>query len=163
MIKLIGITVIDFSTYVKTTETLLGRSPTRKLDEINYLPGNTESFLLSLGDFKSKNLNDFEIKHINLVFLCSMNLKTAITLHQYNSNINYTVSKDVTESETVFIMSSSLENYLALIKNSERLPIELLEVINEIYFILEKITLSKILSKYKKIKRPDGMYFFKEK
>src|SRR5687768_4054947 len=66
---------IDWSTFVRTTNEIIDRSPTRELDAAKIPVGSISSFLFALQSFQKSNRVHPLLKHLSITFLCDCDYK----------------------------------------------------------------------------------------
>ncbi len=111
----ITVTHIDWNSFIKTSEKILGYSPTRVLDAQDFQVGSHESFLYALGSFKSlqnvpKYLVEYTLKHIHISFLININESLYLNCcEKFSSNITFLRSEESkTKNEIIFIATGNL-------------------------------------------------------
>lgn len=160
MVKLIGLTFIDWKSYLKESNFLLDRSPTRNLDKNNLKAEGLENFLISLNEFENKD-SDVELRnmdHIYFIFLCCLPEKEFVKLLLFK-DINVTTNDEI-EDPRVFIMSGTLIDMLTVAVHKFSPKKEARVFQNEIYEILENLGFN---LKYKKSYNQDGTFILTKK
>jgi hypothetical protein len=158
-VHLVAMTAIDWEKYVKRVEALTGKSPTRKLDELNIPVGNHESYVLSLTSF-FQNPNPLSClqrqpklyRHVNMTFVCQISSDVFQKLVVAN-NMTFIECGDDTYVITVNVASLS-ETIISCM--TTHYSFEMREFLTSIIYILDRLQFTLLFSNYKRIRISDG-------
>lgn len=146
---------INWFDFVNESNLVLGRSPTRTLDNNNIPVGDLPSFVMAVGGFIYENFdpyhyfNDFLLEHLSFSFLCITD--TILRLTERNIIFSYANS-------SVFLMTGNLFAFKCAILEQcqEYTDREIRFFYNYLYLLFCSKGLSKIWNDYKVRKLEDG-------
>jgi len=161
---LVSKTQIDWPKFLKASNAALGRSVTGTIDSKGVIPDSPYAFLLTMGDLKDFEINEFlnnpggALKHLHFTFLTLIDNQLLIELVDESDLHLYNVQ--TFNGAYLSLLSGTLEEWRTTIINccSDKVSYKLRQLMDECFLLFEKEKLSKVWSGYSKTQMKDNTF-----
>lgn len=165
----ITISKTDWTNFVRTSQKVLGYSPTRSLDSQNLLVNSPESFLSALGYFKNleddpRQIKSFTLKHVYISFLLeiSESLYTDLLEFSYKNIYFIKSNENKNKNRVILIATSNLEGWKNICVSFNE-TFESKQFAYHIYEVLRTIGYTNIFNEYYLSENIDGTKSFEKR
>jgi len=156
-VRLLSLSQPDWNIFVQFTTEITGRSPTRKCDEQQVPVGDAKSYLVSLSDFGSTEIQRV-LTHFTVSFLIHANFDWMFKIIEFVPKM-VGHSDELDEGALMIFTGTLLEWKTAIIKLSQDKKMRFLA--NQCYVLLEQNNLDFIFKGHSKESQADGTFVIK--